>query len=131
MTEDKKLYFVVDAIESRGHRILYSVDIRGGVMMLSEKMARGRSGVTPLISERELLKITLSGEIIIFCGSAVSTPRTLVAAFTSFKKASECYVTIDAYKLDSRWAPETAEALESFGEPQGAQCLFGQRELAA
>lgn len=127
---DKKLYFVAAALESREQRILYSVDIRDGIMMLSEKMVRGRSGATSLISEKELRRVTLSSELIVFEGNAESTSRALIAAFTSFVRAQGCYSTLDVQKLDSRWATETVQVLEFFKKPIGTECAFGPMELA-
>lgn len=127
---DLKLYFVAAALESPDQRILYAVDIRDKFMMLSEKMARGRAGTVPLISEKVVQNVTVSADLLTFTGPAEVITRKLVGAFSSLARATKCYGVLDVRPRDSRWEEETGEVLQHFKPATEQRCSFGDMQLA-
>ena len=128
---DKKLFFVAIAAATSECRCLYEVDIRGGIMMLNQKMARGMGAGTPLVSEIVIEKVMLKGEKILFVGKDEAIECTLVAAFFSRGKAERCYEVDNLKPADARWYSDTVEVLESFERISEGACSFRPIALVA
>lgn len=128
--KDLKLYFVAESIEKSDLRILYVLDVRSGIMMLSEKQVRGRSGEVPPFAEKALREVIISGNLITFQGVAETITRKLIGAFDAGKVAQECYAAPDARLGAFPWTKHTSAVLELLRLASGNRCSHGEMRLA-
>ena len=127
---DLKMYFVVVASDQSELRIMYAVDVRDRLMLLSEKMAKGRTSAVPLVGELSLDKVVLTGDKLHFYGRDEVIECKLVAAFLSFSDAERCYRASDLSPSDTRWLSDTATVLEYFEGVPYNRCQCSSIKLA-